>query len=58
MAGSGPMYHLCDRFGIPAVGSGCGDSDSNVHAPNESISVENYFAHVRFMGELIETFKE
>jgi len=58
MAGSGPMYHLCDRFGIPAVGSGCGDSDSNVHAPNESISVEDYFTHVRFMGELIETFKE
>lgn len=58
MAGSGPMYHLCDRFGIPAVGSGCGDSVSNVHAPNESVDIEDYFAHIAFMGELLEEFKE
>jgi acetylornithine deacetylase/succinyl-diaminopimelate desuccinylase-like protein len=58
MAGSGPMYHLCDRFGIPAVGTGCGDSLSNVHAPNESIAIDDYFGHIRFMEELINRFKE
>lgn len=58
MAGSGPMYHLCDRFGIPAVGAGCGDAQSNVHAPNESITVDDYLDHMYFMEELIRTFKE
>lgn len=58
MAGSGPMYHLCDRFGIPAVGSGCGDSNSNIHAPNESIAVDDYFDHILFIEELIDRFEE
>jgi acetylornithine deacetylase/succinyl-diaminopimelate desuccinylase-like protein len=58
MAGSGPMYHLCDRFGIPAVGAGCGDSYSNIHAPNESIAVDDYFDHVLFIEELIDRFEE
>lgn len=58
MAGSGPMYHLCDRFGIPAVGSGCGDSLSNTHAPDESVAIEDYFAHLKFMEQLITQFTE
>ncbi len=58
MAGSGPMYHLCDRFGIPSVGAGCGDARSNVHAPNESVAVDDYLDHMYFMEELIRTFKE
>ena len=56
MAGSGPMYHLCDRLGIPAVSAGCGYVDSNVHAPNENIRLADYVSHIQFMAELIRRF--
>ena len=56
MAGSGPMYHLCDRLGIPAVSGGCGYVGSNVHAPNENIRLADYVSHIQFMGELIRRF--
>ncbi len=56
MAGSGPMYYLCDRLGIPAVTAGCGYVGSNVHAPNENIRLADYVSHILFMGELMRRF--
>ncbi|HYN89569.1 MAG TPA: M20/M25/M40 family metallo-hydrolase, partial [Ardenticatenaceae bacterium] len=43
MAGSGPMYPLCDMLGIPVVGTGTGWIGSNIHAPNENIRLSDYW---------------
>ncbi|MBM3128933.1 MAG: M20/M25/M40 family metallo-hydrolase [Chloroflexi bacterium] len=56
MAGSGPMYSLCQALGIPAVGAGVGWHDSRSHAPNESIRLADYFEGIEFIRELIERF--
>ena len=56
MAGSGPMYPLCQALGIPAVGGGCGWHDSRAHAPNESIRLADYFEGISFIRELIDRF--
>jgi acetylornithine deacetylase/succinyl-diaminopimelate desuccinylase-like protein len=55
-AGSGPMYPLCQAFGIPAVSAGCGWHDSRAHAPNESIRLEDYFEGIQFVRALIDRF--
>ncbi|MBI5033055.1 MAG: M20/M25/M40 family metallo-hydrolase [Chloroflexi bacterium] len=56
MAGSGPMYPLCQALGIPAVSAGCGWHDSRAHAPNESIRLDDYFEGISFVRELMERF--
>ena len=56
MAGSGPMYPLCQALGIPAVGAGVGWHDSCNHAPNENIRLADYFEGLEFIRELIARF--
>ncbi len=56
MAGSGPMYPLSDRLGIPAVLAGIGHHGARAHAPNEHIRLEDYWLGQRFMGELLREF--
>lgn len=56
MAGSGPMYPLCQQLGIPAVSAGCGWHDSRSHAPNENIRLADYFEGMSFIRELIDRF--
>lgn len=56
MAGSGPMYPLCQALGIPAVSAGCGWNDSRAHAPNESVRIADYFEGILFVRELMERF--
>jgi acetylornithine deacetylase/succinyl-diaminopimelate desuccinylase-like protein len=56
MAGSGPMYPLCQALGIPTTSGGTGDSKSYVHAPDESINLDNYFEAIHYVGELIRQF--
>lgn len=57
MAGSGPMYPLSKALGIPAVsGVGVGHAQSRIHAPNENISLSDYFESIKFTGQLIRLF--
>jgi len=56
-AGSGPMHLLCQGLGIPAVAAGpVGRPDSQIHAPNERIRVDDFHAAVRFAGHLYDRF--
>ncbi|HZQ05174.1 MAG TPA: M20/M25/M40 family metallo-hydrolase [Anaerolineae bacterium] len=55
-AGSGPMYELCQRFGIPAVSAGGGYPHSHAHAPNENIRINDYFEAIHFIRDLIKNF--
>jgi acetylornithine deacetylase/succinyl-diaminopimelate desuccinylase-like protein len=59
MAGTGPMYPVCEALGTP-VTSGCGTGyqGSLVHAPNENIRIADYWDAMRCMGAFIQAFAE
>jgi acetylornithine deacetylase/succinyl-diaminopimelate desuccinylase-like protein len=56
MAGTGPQYLLCAQFGVPAVGTGVGNADSNNHAPNENIVVDDYIQGIKHMAWVFHHF--
>lgn len=57
MAGTGPMYPLCQAFGTPVTtGAGCGYPGSLIHAPNEHIRLEDYWLAMQCMGQFIRAF--
>jgi acetylornithine deacetylase/succinyl-diaminopimelate desuccinylase-like protein len=56
MAGTGPMYELCQRWGLPAVGAGVGWIGSRSHSPNESIRLEDLRQGIKHMALIIEEF--
>ncbi len=55
-AGSGPMYLITDFLKIPCVAAGIGDHLSNIHAPDESISLENYLRGILHIALLTINF--
>jgi acetylornithine deacetylase/succinyl-diaminopimelate desuccinylase-like protein len=56
MAGTGPMYELCQRWGIPAVGSGVGWAGSRGHSPNENIRLADLGQGIRHMVFLMAAY--
>lgn len=56
-AGSGPMYPLCQKFGIPAVSIGVGNENSRNHAPNENIHVKDYYQGIKHVAVILDQFK-
>ena len=56
MAATGPMYELCQRWGLPAVGAGVGWSGSRVHSPNENVRLQDLRQGIQHMALLIEAF--
>jgi acetylornithine deacetylase/succinyl-diaminopimelate desuccinylase-like protein len=56
MAGTGPQYLLCAQFGVPAVGMGVGNADSNNHAPNENIVIGDYIEGIKHMASVFHRF--
>ncbi|MBU8918893.1 M20/M25/M40 family metallo-hydrolase [Bacillus sp. FJAT-29953] len=55
-AGTGPMYTLCQKFGIPAVGFGVGHAGSHNHAPNENIYIDDFIEGIKFAALVIHEF--
>ncbi len=57
MAGTGPMYPVCEEIGTP-VTSGCGTGYQGtlVHAPNENARLDDYWLAMRCMGAFIKAF--
>ncbi|MFD1929240.1 M20/M25/M40 family metallo-hydrolase [Sporosarcina siberiensis] len=47
LAGSSPMYKLLKDTNIPAVQIGVANTQSNYHAPNENIFLEDYFQGIK-----------
>ncbi|NOZ27265.1 MAG: M20/M25/M40 family metallo-hydrolase [Chloroflexi bacterium] len=58
MAGSGPMYPLCQAFGIPAVSFGVGHAASQVHAPNENIYIQHFIDGIKAAGRFLAAVAE
>jgi acetylornithine deacetylase/succinyl-diaminopimelate desuccinylase-like protein len=56
MAGTGPMYELCQRWGIPAAGSGVGWSGSRGHSPNENVRLEDLRQGIQHIALIIDEF--
>jgi acetylornithine deacetylase/succinyl-diaminopimelate desuccinylase-like protein len=56
MAGTGPMYVLCQQFDIPCVSVGVGHSDSRNHAPNENILLEDFYQGILHLAVILERF--
>lgn len=56
LAGSGPMYDLCQKFGIPAVSIGVGNAESRNHAPNENIYVSDYIEGIKHIAAILEAY--
>jgi acetylornithine deacetylase/succinyl-diaminopimelate desuccinylase-like protein len=56
IAGSGPMYDLCQKFGIPAVSLGVGNEHSRNHAPNENIHMKDYYEGIKHLAVIIDRF--
>lgn len=54
--GTGPMYVLCQKLGIPAVSVGVGNFASNNHAPNENIILQDYVEGIKHIAAIIEDF--
>jgi len=58
MAGSGPMYLMCQAQGIPSVMVGVGYSGSGAHAPNENIRVEDFALGAKHIAAILEAFAQ
>lgn len=56
--GTGPMYDLCQRYGIPSVSFGVGHYASNNHAPNENIREKDFYKHIEQVADLIVRFEK
>lgn len=54
--GSGPMFDLCQKHGIPAVSIGVGNEHSRNHAPNENIHVQDYYDGIKHLAYIIDRF--
>jgi acetylornithine deacetylase/succinyl-diaminopimelate desuccinylase-like protein len=56
MSATGPMYELCQRWGLPAAGAGIGWAGSRGHSPNENIRLDDLRQGIRHIALLIEEF--
>ena len=55
--GSGPMYALCQRWGIPSCAApGVSHPAANIHAPNENIFVDDYIRTIKGIGLLMAEY--
>ena len=57
MIGTGPMYPVAHLLGIPTVSpAGVARPDSNLHAPNENIRIDDFLKVVEYTVAYLETF--
>jgi acetylornithine deacetylase/succinyl-diaminopimelate desuccinylase-like protein len=56
MAGTGPMYELCQRWGLPAAGAGVGYAGSRSHSPNENIRLADLREGIKHIAVLLEAY--
>jgi acetylornithine deacetylase/succinyl-diaminopimelate desuccinylase-like protein len=57
-AGTGPMYELCQRWGMPAVGSGVGWSGSRGHSPNENVRLDDLRQGVKHIAIIMDEYRD
>ena len=59
MIGTGPMYPVAHLLGIPTVSpAGVARPDSNLHAPNENIRVDDFLKIIEYTVGYLKAFAE
>ena len=59
MIGTGPMYPVAHSLGIPTVSpAGVARPDSNLHAPNENVRIDDYLKVIEYTVGYLKTFAE
>jgi acetylornithine deacetylase/succinyl-diaminopimelate desuccinylase-like protein len=58
LAGSSPMYKLLKDTKIPAVQIGVANLQSNYHAPNENIFIDDYIQGIKVTAAVINNFRQ
>jgi len=56
LAGSGPMYPICEGLGLPVASSGVSFPDDRIHAPNENIHIEYFHKGIFHAAAILEEF--
>jgi acetylornithine deacetylase/succinyl-diaminopimelate desuccinylase-like protein len=56
MAGSGPLWLFTDVLHIPTVSTAIGDTQANIHGPNESMDLSDYEEGIEIIKEIIRRF--
>ena len=54
IGGSGPNFMFQKYLGVPIISSGAGDSESQAHAPNESISLDLYVKSAKHFARILD----
>jgi acetylornithine deacetylase/succinyl-diaminopimelate desuccinylase-like protein len=59
MIGTGPMYPVVKILGLPTVSpAGVCRPDSNIHAPNENIRVDDFFKIIEYTAAWLRAFAD
>ncbi len=59
MIGTGPMYPIAGTLGIPTVSpAGVHRPDSNIHAPNENVRVDDFLKIVEYTVAWLKAYSE
>lgn len=59
MAGTGPMYVVCQQFNTPVCsGAGVGYYADRIHAPDENIRMDDYWQGMEWMWHFLERFAQ
>ena len=58
MAGTGPMYDFADVLGMPVATSGIDHPSHKIHAPNENISLDDFFMGAKHAALVMQRFAE
>lgn len=56
LAGSSPMYKMLKNTHIPAVQIGVANTQSNYHAPNENIFIDDFIQGIKLTAAVIHNF--
>jgi acetylornithine deacetylase/succinyl-diaminopimelate desuccinylase-like protein len=56
LTGSGPIEVVCQTLGIPVAGTGVRHPESNPHAPNESIRVEDFIQGIEHAAAIFDAY--
>ncbi len=57
IGGSGPTSLIATELGIPTIMTGnVANADSRMHAPNESVRLDDYFEAVAYFARFFERF--
>jgi acetylornithine deacetylase/succinyl-diaminopimelate desuccinylase-like protein len=58
IGGSGPNFIFQKYLGVPIISSGAGDSETQAHAPNESISLDLYVKGAKHFARILALMAE